>query len=92
MPNVPKRPVLYATLNQVKDRILAGETEPAALEHFAKSTLAGRGWEVDYVSVRKQLDLHEPTTEEIANKTPLVVLAAAKLGATRLIDNLEIGL
>ena len=85
-------PVLYATLNQVKDRLLAGETEPAALDEFARNTLARRGWEVDYVSVRKQLDLHVPTAGEIANKTPLVVLAAAKLGATRLIDNLEIEL
>ncbi|GAA4412573.1 pantothenate synthetase [Advenella faeciporci] len=85
-------PVLYATLNQVKDRLLAGETEPAALDEFARNTLAQRGWEVDYVSVRKQLDLHVPTAGEIANKTPLVVLAAAKLGATRLIDNLEIEL
>ncbi|MBK1780791.1 pantoate--beta-alanine ligase [Advenella sp. WQ 585] len=85
-------PLLYATLNQVKDRLLAGETEPAALDEFARSTLARRGWQVDYVSVRKQLDLHVPSAEEIANKTPLVVLAAAKLGATRLIDNLEIAL
>ncbi len=85
-------PFLYATLNQVKDRLLAGETEPAALDEFARNTLARRGWEVDYVSVRKQLDLHVPTAQEIANKTPLVVLAAAKLGATRLIDNLEIEL
>lgn len=85
-------PFLYATLNQVKDRLLAGETEPAALDEFARSTLVRRGWEVDYVSVRKQLDLHVPTAQEIANKTPLVVLAAAKLGATRLIDNLEIEL
>ena len=85
-------PILYATLNQVKDQLLVGETEPAALEDFARNTLAGRGWQVDYVSVRKQLDLHVPTPEEIANKTPLVVLAAAKLGATRLIDNLEIEL
>ncbi|NLY34097.1 MAG: pantoate--beta-alanine ligase [Alcaligenaceae bacterium] len=85
-------PVLYATLNQVKDRLLAGETEPAALDEFARNTLAQRGWEVDYVSVRKQLDLHVPTAGEIANKTPLVVLAAAKLGVTRLIDNLEIEL
>lgn len=85
-------PVLYATLNQVKDKLLAGETEPAALDAFARDTLARRGWEVDYVSVRKQLDLHVPTAQEIANKTPLVVLAAAKLGATRLIDNLEIEL
>lgn len=85
-------PLLYATLNQVKDKLQAGETESAALEDFAKTILAGRGWEVDYVSVRKQLDLHVPSAEEIANKTPLVVLAAAKLGATRLIDNLEIAL
>ncbi|NLY64732.1 MAG: pantoate--beta-alanine ligase [Alcaligenaceae bacterium] len=83
-------PVLYATLNQVKDKLQAGATDPLELEGFAKKMLADRGWQVDYVSVRKQMDLHVPTVAEIRNKEPLVVLAAAKLGNTRLIDNLEI--
>jgi len=45
---------------------------------------------VDYVSLRRQRDLLRPSAEEVSAGEPLVVLAAAKLGATRLIDNLEI--
>jgi pantoate--beta-alanine ligase len=47
------------------------------------------GWKVDYMALRRQSDLLEPTQEQIAAGEPLVALAAAKLGATRLIDNLE---
>jgi len=50
--------------------------------------LQSRGWQVDYVAIRAQAGLTLPS----ANETHLVVLAAARLGATRLIDNLEIGL
>jgi pantoate--beta-alanine ligase len=52
--------------------------------------LSQRGWAPDYVSVRRRRDLHAPTPEELAAHEPLVVLAAARLGGTRLIDNLEI--
>jgi pantoate--beta-alanine ligase len=52
--------------------------------------LQARGWEVDYIAVRRQRDLNKPTPEDLAAGEPLVALAAAKLGATRLIDNLEI--
>ncbi|HLW05340.1 MAG TPA: pantoate--beta-alanine ligase, partial [Azoarcus sp.] len=45
-----------------------------------------RGWKPDYIAVRRQSDLQPPVSEH----DPLVVLAAAKLGTTRLIDNLEI--
>jgi pantoate--beta-alanine ligase len=45
---------------------------------------------VDYVSLRRQRDLNPPQAGEIAAGEPLVVLAAAKLGSTRLIDNLEV--
>ncbi|WP_159991615.1 pantoate--beta-alanine ligase [Pelistega ratti] len=83
-------PMLYATLNEVKNRLLAGEFNREELEYQATKTLNDRGWKVDYVALRKQSNLHIPTQEEIANKEPLVVLAAAKLGQTRLIDNLEI--
>ncbi|WP_196391481.1 pantoate--beta-alanine ligase, partial [Ralstonia solanacearum] len=44
----------------------------------------------DYVAVRRRTDLQPPTPENIAAGEPLVVLTAAKLGKTRLIDNLEI--
>jgi pantoate--beta-alanine ligase len=52
--------------------------------------LAASGWKVDYVAVRRQRDLKPPQAEEIAAGEPLVVLAAARLGTTRLIDNLEV--
>ena len=49
-----------------------------------------RGWKPDYVAIRKRSNLQAPTREEFVAGEPLVVLTAAKLGATRLIDNLEI--
>ena len=55
--------------------------------------LRTRGWAPDYVMVRRQKDLHPATAEELAAglaATPLVTLVAAKLGTTRLIDNLEV--
>ena len=83
-------PRLYRVLNEVRDRLRAGDTDVPAIEHDARRELAAANWKVDYVSVRRQLDLKAPTTEQVAAGVPLVVLAAAKLGATRLIDNLEI--
>jgi pantoate--beta-alanine ligase len=52
--------------------------------------LAARGWKPDYVAIRKRMNLQAPGAEEYAAGAQLVVLAAAKLGNTRLIDNLEI--
>ncbi|MCX8115148.1 MAG: pantoate--beta-alanine ligase [Burkholderiaceae bacterium] len=83
-------PRLYRVLNEVRDRLRAGAIDIAAIEHDAQRALADAGWKVDYVSVRRQRDLKAPSREEVAGGEPLVVLAAAKLGATRLIDNLEI--
>jgi len=83
-------PRLYAVLNEVRDRLRAGQIDVPAIEHDAQRELAAAGWKVDYVSVRRQMDLKPPGTEQVAAREPLVVLAAAKLGATRLIDNLEI--
>ena len=59
-----------------------------ALEAQAMQALARRGWKPDYLTVRRRADLlvpHGPLAD-----VPLVVLGAAKLGSTRLIDNLEI--
>ena len=83
-------PRLYGVLNEVRDRLRARQTDVPAIEHDAQRELAAAGWQVDYVSVRRQMDLKPPGTEQVAAGAPLVVLAAAKLGATRLIDNLEI--
>lgn len=83
-------PALFATLNDLKRKIKAGRSDQAELEAEARARLTGRGWAVDYVSLRRRRDLNSPSFEEIRDGEPLVVLAAAKLGKTRLIDNLEI--
>jgi pantoate--beta-alanine ligase len=60
------------------------------IEAGQRDLLQARGWSVDYLSVRRRHDLMPPTAEDLAAGEPLVVLAAARLGSTRLIDNLEI--
>lgn len=83
-------PYLYATLKFVQQSVHQGAKDMAALEQQAEQRLRDRGWNVDYIAIRRQRDLHRPTTDEVVAGEPLVVLGAAKLGATRLIDNLEI--
>ena len=83
-------PQLYATLQAVQAGVLAGNSDLQELEGQAARSLSARGWDVNYVSLRRQRDLLAPSAEEIIAGEPLVVLAAAKLGNTRLIDNLEI--
>ena len=56
-----------------------------ALEKYALDTLTARGWQPDYLTVRRRSDLQTPSSGDA-----LVVLGAARLGSTRLIDNLEI--
>ena len=83
-------PFLYQTLNYVAGQTRAGHPDLLALERDAMARLAERGWKPDYVSIRKSMNLQAPTPAEHAAGAQLVVLAAAKLGNTRLIDNLEI--
>ena len=83
-------PQLYAALQLVQQRLRAGEIDTVKLGHEAAYALQSRGWQVDYIAIRRQRDLNKPTPEDLATAEPLVVLAAAKLGATRLIDNLEL--
>jgi pantoate--beta-alanine ligase len=83
-------PALYQTLNAVADEVRAGHLDVFELERKAMDGLAQRGWKPDYISIRKRNDLQAPNAGDLAQGTPLVVLAAAKLGTTRLIDNLEI--
>jgi pantoate--beta-alanine ligase len=65
----------------------AGVLDVTAIEAAAMEALRARGWQPDYLTVRRQHDL-SPLTGPCAE--PLVVLGAAKLGKTRLIDNLEV--
>lgn len=83
-------PVLYRTLNEVADEVRSGQSDLLRLEQLAMEKLATRQWTPDYISIRKRADLQAPSIEELQAGEPLVVLAAAKLGKTRLIDNLEI--
>ena len=83
-------PRLYRMLKRVRDRMLAGEMDVGSIEQDGQRDLASASWKVDYVAVRRQRDLNKPTAEEVAAGEPLVILTAAKLGATRLIDNLEV--
>jgi pantoate--beta-alanine ligase len=57
------------------------------LEASALQALTARGWQPDYLTVRRRSDLLEP--EGALKGQALVVLGAARLGKTRLIDNLE---
>lgn len=83
-------PTLYRELQQLANAVRQGDKELATLEHQAMRILKQRGWEPDYISVRKRIDLLEPNQVNLEQGEQLVVLAAAKLGKTRLIDNLEI--
>jgi pantoate--beta-alanine ligase len=65
----------------------AGQLDVMALETAAMEALRARGWVPDYITLRRQHDL-STVTGPCAE--PLVVLGAAKLGKTRLIDNLEV--
>ena len=83
-------PALYAELSAVAQEVRDGHLDIFALERSAMARLAGRGWKPDYISIRRRADLQPPSAGDLAQNAPLVVLAAAKLGVTRLIDNLEI--
>ena len=79
-------PQLFAALSQIKKEIVAGRRDFSAIEIAAIAALKERGWQPDYISVRRSDDLLEPAPNDRA----LVILAAARLGKTRLIDNLEL--
>ncbi|MGE0876880.1 MAG: pantoate--beta-alanine ligase, partial [Burkholderiales bacterium] len=81
-------PALYHALTRARGEITGGKRDYLRIELEAMATLAARGWKPDYVAVRRQADLLEPGPED----TELVILGAARLGGTRLIDNLEIAL
>ena len=62
----------------------AGRRDVAALEAEAVQSLVATGWQPEYIVLRRRQDLGEPVTDQ-----PLIALAAARLGRTRLIDNIE---
>ena len=81
-------PRLSQALNGLARQLRQGKRDFARLEQETADTLASHGWRVDYVAIRSQSSLLPPTPGEQA----VVALAAAHLGHTRLIDNLEISL
>ncbi len=88
---------LSRTLDQVARRVREGVQQSslvvddiADLESAAKQILNQRGWQTDYVAIKRRCDLKSPQSSDLQQPDQLVVLGASKLGATRLIDNLEI--
>ena len=79
-------PVIYATLEAAAARLRAGDGQFASIERSGFQALEGSGLRPDYFSVRRADDLTAPGPETRA----LVVLAAARLGRARLIDNLQV--
>lgn len=77
---------LFRVLTKVVEAVRAGSHDFSGLEQGAMRELQASGWITDYVALRKKLDLQLPS----AHDSGLVVLAAARLGSTRLIDNLEV--
>jgi len=76
---------LSQCLRTAAEEIRSGRNDWSRIEQTAVSSLEARGWQPDYVAVRRRSDLGEPGGHEL-----LVVLGAARIGNTRLIDNLEI--
>jgi pantoate--beta-alanine ligase len=83
-------PHLYRVLRGIADEIAAGRTDYANLQSAGRMELAQRGWKVDYVAVRHGIGLRIPHPEGFDHPNLLVVLGAANLGATRLIDNVDV--
>ena len=87
-------PELQKVLKKVRTRVLdLSERNTHSLiqiEKLAVDILTGRGWQPDYIAIRQQSDLAPASNESLQADEPLVILTAARLGKTRLIDNLEI--
>ncbi len=83
-------PNLYRVLRGIADAINEGRSDYANLESAGRAELASRGWKVDYVAVRHGLALRIPHPEGFDHPNLLIVLGAATLGTTRLIDNVDV--
>ncbi|MBX9872650.1 MAG: pantoate--beta-alanine ligase [Burkholderiaceae bacterium] len=81
---------LSRTLKSMIAMLRAGEHNIAAIEQQAMHTLSHRGWKPDYMTVRRRHDLQPPQANDLTQSDRLVVLGAARLGTTRLIDNIEV--
>jgi len=80
--------LLSATLLSLRDHILQG-TDLHRATQICMQTLQNHGFVVDYVTLRGVAALENVTNDDIINEKELVILAAAKMGKTRLIDNIR---
>ena len=87
-------PELQRVLKEVREQVLQLKEQNthslSEIEMKAVATLTGRGWKPDYIAIRQQSDLAPASNESLQAGESLVILTAAKLGKTRLIDNLEV--
>jgi pantoate--beta-alanine ligase len=87
-------PALQRQLSAMREQVLGlkEKTESALMDIEARALtqMQTRGWNPDYMAIRQQGDLAKPTQANLDSGQPLVIVTAAKLGKTRLIDNLEI--
>jgi len=81
-------PRLYSVLKKIRAEIEGGARDFQRLDQQAMAELSRHGWRPDYVAVRRQADLRQPTERD----RELVIVAAARLGRTRLIDSVEVNL
>jgi pantoate--beta-alanine ligase len=87
-------PALQRQLSAMREQVLGLNEKTVSslmgIEAKALTQMQARGWKPDYIAIRQQRDLAKPTQANLDSGQPLVIVTAAKLGKTRLIDNLEI--
>ncbi len=87
-------PALQRQLSAMREQVLGLKEKTVSslmdIEASALMQIQARGWKPDYIAIRQQRDLAKPTQADLDGGQPLVIVTAAKLGKTRLIDNLEI--
>ena len=83
-----RAPALHESLKKAADELEAGERDFGRIEQEAVDALAAKGFRPDYFSIRRAADLGPPDGDDADQDC--VILAAAFLGGTRLIDNLRV--
>ncbi|MDB2410083.1 pantoate--beta-alanine ligase [Pseudomonadales bacterium] len=83
-----KAPLIYETLQKTRDAIIAGSRQYETLCETAKINLKDAGFDVDYFDIRDQNNLS--LLNNNADNKKIVILTAASLGSTRLLDNIRI--
>lgn len=79
-------PGLFAALSAIGERLQSGERRYGALEEEGMASLRAAGFDPEYVAVRRALDLSSPDRD----CDEIVVMAAARIGRARLIDNVVV--